>query len=55
MIAAGGATEFGDLRFVVLTRGKIRSEYDLTNLEHRSVIIKPDDVIDVPAKPFAGQ
>jgi protein involved in polysaccharide export with SLBB domain len=55
--AAGGPNTFGNLKKVLLMRGKTNRVYDLTNLQDRSVVLQPDDTIEVPEKswnPFAN-
>jgi len=48
--AAGGPNPFGNLKRVLLMRGKTNRVYDLTNLQDRNVEVQPDDTIDVPEK-----
>lgn len=52
--AAGGATEFGSLKRVVLYRaGKGRS-YDVTKSQFMSIPLSPSDTIEVPQKTMLG-
>jgi protein involved in polysaccharide export with SLBB domain len=46
--AAGGPNTFGNLKKVLLMRGKTSRVYDLTNLQDRNVVLQPDDTIEVP-------
>ncbi|PAW60924.1 MAG: hypothetical protein B9S37_07115 [Verrucomicrobiia bacterium Tous-C3TDCM] len=48
--AAGGPNEFGDMKKVLLMRGKSSRVYNLNNLQDRNVILQPDDTIEVPEK-----
>lgn len=48
--AAGGQNEFGNLKKVLLMRGKTSRVYDLNNLQDRSIILQADDTIEVPEK-----
>lgn len=48
--AAGGPNPFGNLKRVLLMRGKTNRVYDLTNLQDRNVVLQPDDTIEVPEK-----
>jgi protein involved in polysaccharide export with SLBB domain len=50
LAAGGGATEFGDLRKVVLIRGSKSKVYNLNNENDRSVQVQPNDTIDVPER-----
>jgi protein involved in polysaccharide export with SLBB domain len=53
--AAGGPTEFGSMRRVLLMRGKNAQTYDLNILENRNIPLKPDDTIEVTHKTLIGQ
>jgi protein involved in polysaccharide export with SLBB domain len=48
--AGGGATEFGDMKKVMLMRGKNSKIYNLNDMKDRSVLVQPNDTIDVPQK-----
>lgn len=50
--AAGGQNEFGNLKKVLLMRGRTSRIYDLNNLQDRSIILQADDTIEVPEKSF---
>ncbi len=53
--AAGGATEFGSMKRVKLFRGGRQTVYDLTKAQFMTVLVAPNDTIEVPAKtPFGG-
>jgi protein involved in polysaccharide export with SLBB domain len=50
-VAAGsGATEFGDLRKVMLIRGNNSKIYNLNDNKDRAVLVKPNDTIDIPER-----
>jgi polysaccharide export outer membrane protein len=53
--AAGGATEFGAVNRVRLYRNKKVFTYDLTRAEHKTLLIYPNDIIDIPAKNWIGK
>jgi hypothetical protein len=46
----GGATEFGDMKRVMLMRGKISRVYNLNNMQDRNIPLQAGDTIDVPEK-----
>ena len=46
----GGATEFGDLKRVMLMRGKTSRVYNLNNMQDRNIPLEVNDTIDVPEK-----
>jgi polysaccharide export outer membrane protein len=48
--AAGGPNEFGDMKKVLLMRGKTSRVYNLNNLQDRNIILQPDDTVEVPEK-----
>lgn len=48
--AAGGANEFGDMKRVLLMRGKSSRVYNLNNLQDRNIALQADDTIEVPEK-----
>lgn len=48
--AAGGPNPFGNMRNVLLMRGKNVRVYDLENFQDRSVPLQPDDTIEVKEK-----
>jgi protein involved in polysaccharide export with SLBB domain len=53
--SAGGATEFGSMGRVKLTRrGKVK-QYDVTKSQFQQIPLQPDDAIDVPQKNWLGQ
>jgi len=51
---AGGATEFGSLKRVKVTRDGEQRSYDMTNPEFMNIPLKANDRIDVPRKVFFG-
>lgn len=56
--AAGGPNPFGNIRRVILMRGKTSREYDLDVHENRNILLQPDDTIEVPEKglnPFSNR
>jgi protein involved in polysaccharide export with SLBB domain len=48
--AAGGATEFGSIKRVLLMRGKSNRVYDMNNLQDRAIVLLPEDTVDIPEK-----
>jgi len=53
--SAGGATEFGSMGRVKLTRrGKVK-QYDANKSQFQQIPLEPDDAIDVPQKNWLGQ
>lgn len=53
--AAGGATEFGSMKRVILYREGKQQKINLNTLEGKGVITRPHDTIEVPQKgPFGG-
>lgn len=48
--AAGGPNPFGNIRRVILMRGKSSREYDLDIHENRNILLQPEDTIEVPEK-----
>ena len=53
--AAGGATEFGSLKRVVLYREGKGRRYDVTQSQFMSIPLSPSDTIEVPQKTMLGQ
>lgn len=53
--AAGGATEFGSLKRVVLYRGGKGRRYDVTQPQFMNIPLSPSDTIEVPQKTMLGQ
>ena len=52
---AGGATEFGSMKRVKIYRNGRPTTYDLTKSQFMSVLVQPNDTIEVPQKtPFGG-
>jgi protein involved in polysaccharide export with SLBB domain len=52
--AAGGATIFGSMKRVRLTRGAQTKVYDLTDSKHMNILVEPNDTIQVPQKDIFG-
>ncbi|MEK7949720.1 polysaccharide biosynthesis/export family protein [Luteolibacter soli] len=52
--SAKGATPFGALNRVRLTRGKQVKEYNMKNPEHMKIQLEPKDTIEVPQKNVLG-
>lgn len=48
--AAGGPNPFGNMKNVLLMRGKTYRVYNLDNLQDRSIPLQPDDTIEVKEK-----
>ncbi len=46
----GGATEFGDMKRVMLMRGKTSRVYNLNNMQDRNIPLEANDTIEVPEK-----
>jgi protein involved in polysaccharide export with SLBB domain len=53
--AGGGATEFGSMFRVSLIRNGKAREIDLTKNENKSLLVEPNDTIEVPQKNFLGR
>ena len=53
--SAKGATPFGAMNRVRLTRGKEVKEYNLRKPEHMNIKLEPKDTIEVPQKSITGQ
>ncbi|RYD38903.1 MAG: hypothetical protein EOP87_00365 [Verrucomicrobiaceae bacterium] len=53
--AAGGATEFGSLKRVVLFRNGQGRRYDVTQAQFMNIPLSPSDTIEVPQKTILGQ
>ncbi|MCW1924846.1 polysaccharide biosynthesis/export family protein [Luteolibacter arcticus] len=52
--SAKGATPFGAMNRVRLTRGKEVKEYNLRKPEHMNIKLEPKDTIEVPQKNITG-
>lgn len=53
--AAGGATEFGSMKRVKIYRAGRPTTYDLTKSQFMSVLVQPNDTVEVPQKtPWGG-
>jgi len=52
--SARGATPFGAMNRVRLTRGKDVKEYNLKKPEHMNIKLEPKDTIEVPQKNITG-
>jgi protein involved in polysaccharide export with SLBB domain len=52
--AAGGATEFGSMKRVKLTRGGKVKQYNVEQSQFMQIPLEPDDAIDVPQKTWIG-
>ena len=52
--AAGGATEFGSMKRVKLTRNGSQKSYDVTKSQYMQIPLQRNDTIDVPAKTAWG-
>jgi polysaccharide biosynthesis/export protein VpsN len=52
--AAGGATEFGSMRRVKLTRNGSQKTYDATKSQYMQIPLQRNDTIDVPPKTAWG-
>ena len=53
--AGGGATEFGAMNRVTLTRNGKVSEYDCTKPQYQQIRLVPGDAINVPQKNWRGK
>lgn len=53
--SAGGATEFGTVKRVVLTRNGSQKTYDITQTQFMSIPLYPSDTIEVPQKNMFGR
>ncbi len=53
--AAGGATEFGSIKRVILYRAGQGRRYDLTQAQFMNIPLSPSDTIEVPQKTMLGQ
>ncbi len=53
--AAGGASEFGSLKRVVLFRNGQGRRYDVTQAQFMNIPLSPSDTIEVPQKTILGQ
>jgi len=52
---AGGATEFGSMGRVALTRRGQRKEYDAEKPKYQQIKLVPGDTVNVPQKTILGQ
>lgn len=52
--AAGGASEFGSMKRVKLTRRGSMKQYDCTKAQFQQIPLEPDDTIEVPQKSLIG-
>lgn len=52
--AARGATPFGSMKRVRLTRGGKSAVYNLTETKHMNILVEPNDTIQVPQKDIFG-
>lgn len=52
--AAGGATEFGSMRRVKLTRNGSQKTYDATKSQYMQIPLQRNDTIDIPQKTAWG-
>lgn len=52
--AAGGATEFGSMMRVKLTRQGKMKQYDVTKAQFQQIPLEPEDSIEVPQKSWRG-
>ena len=52
--SAGGATEFGSMNRVELTRNGTVREYDCTLADQQQILLQPGDAINVPQKNWIG-
>ena len=53
--AAGGPTEFGSMRRVILFREGKQKEYDLTQAQFKTIPLQRNDTIEVPQKGWTGR
>lgn len=53
--AAGGPTEFGAMRRVKVIRAGKVEVYDFTDDRSKSILIQPDDTVEVPQKNLIGR
>lgn len=53
--AAGGATEFGTLKRVILLRGGKGRAYDASQTQFMNIPLSPSDTIEVPQKNWMGR
>lgn len=53
--AAGGATEFGSMYRVMLTRNGKMKQYDCMKPQYQQIPLEPDDTIEVPQKDWRGR
>ncbi len=52
--AAGGASEFGSMKRVKLTRRGSMKQYDCTKAQFQQIPLEPDDTIEIPQKSLLG-
>jgi polysaccharide biosynthesis/export protein VpsN len=55
ILEAGGATEFGSLRRVKVSRDGTAKSYDLNDDKAKMIPVLPDDTIEVPQKNLFGR
>ena len=53
--AAGGESEFGSIRRVILYRSGKAQTLDLRESQNKSIVLRPEDTIEVPAKDIFGR
>ncbi|MBK1828557.1 polysaccharide biosynthesis/export family protein [Haloferula rosea] len=53
--SAGGATEFGSMYRVKLIRNGRLRQVDLTKTENKTILVQPNDTIEVPQKNLLGR
>ncbi len=53
--AAGGESEFGSVRRVILYRSGKSQTLDLREAKNKSITLQPEDTIEVPAKDIFGR
>jgi len=53
--AAGGASEFGSMYRVKLIRNGRLRQVDLTKTENKTILVEPNDTIEVPQKNLLGR
>ena len=53
--AAGGASEFGSIKRVMLFRNGRSRQVDLTQAESMNILLEPNDTVEIPRKNIFGQ
>ena len=53
--AAGGATEFGSMYRVKLIRNGRLRQVDMTKTENKTILVQPNDTVEVPQKNLLGR